>query len=140
MNKHLTTLPDGTTATRNSKGRTYSHAIAVRTTEAELRDRAERNVANHLDSIARIEARLATGEGYEAPEGGFAHWSRVCDEHNLPIDVKNLAKAEAELAAITGDRWGVLSWASRPDLADKAADTARRQSWAEVRILPAEVA
>ena len=43
-------------------------------------------------------------------------------------------RAEAARLAAEGDRWAVFGWASRPDLAVKTADTARKHR-ATVRIL-----
>jgi len=94
-------LPDGTTATRKT-ARVYTHAVAIFVS-------AESIIAQARKYIAEQEDFLACG-------------SRTQEEFD-----QNVAHSEEQIAA-AADRWSVLSWCGRHDLAVKALDSAAK--WA----------
>ncbi len=113
-NKHTVLLPDNTTRTRNSANRVYTHAVAVASTAATV---IEENTA----ILARAEETGSrNGQGkryYDAIEADL-----------------NEAKAAGSPEALVA--WGVIAWAGRPDLAEKAA-APHRGRFAAVRIIEA---
>lgn len=94
--RHTVTHPDGTTSTRTSKTRTYSHAVEVRVSPADQLREANR----HRDWVVSIE-----------------RWP-------AELKARELAKADAEIDQVVNrnaDAYGVMAWNSRPDLAVKEA-------------------
>ena len=94
-------LPDGTTDSMTTK-KNPTHAVAIFVS-------AESIIAEARKYIAEQEDFLACG-------------SRTQEEFD-----QNVARSEAEIAA-AADRWSVLSWCGRHDLAVKALDSAAK--WA----------
>jgi hypothetical protein len=119
--KFTVSLPDGTQGKRTSASRTYTHAVAVAHSVAELRDL-------YADEIRHYQSRLAEVQG----------GSRNADEYAARI-----ASAQEKLAALE-DRpadapanWGVWGWAGRADLAEKTARQAL-QAYRFVQVLPVD--
>ena len=90
MNKHSVTHPDGTTSSRNSQNRIYTHAVVVGPADPEA-------YATELERVAEL------GKGF-GPE-----W---CEEV--------LAKAATVRAkGEPVGKWTAIAWCGRADLADK---------------------
>lgn len=69
MNKHTSTHPvTGETATRNSKNRTYSHAVWVRETQARRIEIATATVESNRAYVAKCEAVVADWDAHVAAE------------------------------------------------------------------------
>lgn len=152
MAKNTTTVTheDGTTSTRTSQSRTYTHAVVISRTRESLVQAALRH-ATDRDDAAAVAEKAATGEITEKTRpwaqgkltytdlyvGGEWAGAHVSDEPR-PTDDKlrsNLReradqarrkaathRAEAETLAAGPDMtYGVLRWSSRADLAERAA-------------------
>jgi hypothetical protein len=102
MNKHLVTFPNGTTQTRNSKTRRYTHAVVTETTAASIEV-----------FIARTQKDAET----------FASWT---DQPERSASL--VAKCEQEIANApsTLGEMGVLSWHTGAANAEKG-----RKGWAK---------
>lgn len=151
MNKHTAQLPDGNVATRNSKTRTYTHAIALGPSKASklierLESRRDYRANEALEYIKIVEA-LPTAAIAQNDRGTW-----LASGVNFPVfsssGVSNADEAREYLldqyrnfAALSGDavsrmnkeiaelsegpelvgNWAVVTWCGRPDLAAKQA-------------------
>jgi len=140
MNKHTSTHPaTGETATRNSKNRTYTHAVWIREPQDERVAAAQRGVESARQYVAKCEAVVADWDAHVAATRaeavrkyrGFRHLSEAeraeqveesvhfstvrssplsaWVDNYLPGAVTSLAKAEARLAEIL-DEGDVAEW------------------------------
>lgn len=136
MNKHTCTLPDGTVATRNSKGRTYSHVVAVRRSEEFARRRAEEpwSEADALSNFRYYQkqksyegwgspSKVLFGREFSSPEEFLGCFPSLADFCEAAKDFA-LAEHETRVAAGEFEKFGAFSWSSRLDLAEKQRDTA----------------
>lgn len=133
-NKHTATAPDGAVLKRNSKTRTYTHCVAGRRTEDQLRRAAEYNVDYWTRGLESYQRQLRGEEE-------LGRWESTDTlAHNASRAQRELEKAQRELDAIDGDQWRALSWCSRPDLVPaRVEEFNRRHVWVEVIAIPAEV-
>lgn len=142
MNKHVTFHPEtGQEATRNSKNRTYTHAIwvqipwewRVRALENEVKHNREQAV-EYRAVIADVEA----GRPISDPRSRESHekWGWTVENEWLPW--AESCERRAESAQAEADRireaqedepWGVVGWAGRPDLAEKRAASEAKNGW-----------
>lgn len=113
MTKLTATLPDGTTATRGTK-RTYTHVVAVRFDQDQLRrDYEER--ARYLQDYA---------------DDPRSPWTQEEVDSTLARDL-------AEIAELADRPWTSYAWSGRYDLAVKRAEEARKIGhFGDVRIVP----
>ena len=146
MIRHSVTLPNGQTATRNSKTRVYSHAIAVdgitcrrfsHGSRGNARIRGMRNTAYARDCQRRADEMDAL-----VVKAGFTLDTRVTPEViRALLAIANegqRTQIEFYAGALTlarVDGWGALTWCGRADLAEKAARTAEADGFANVTIL-----
>lgn len=164
MNKHTATLPDGTIATRNSKTRVYSHVVVMGPEKAALRaDSYRRSIEYKLEEIARYFATIETIKTATARKdnigrlvfsGERVSWSKsteieisrvetiakytgwIKDLHGAIENLKaEIEKLENGPELIGG--WDAISWASRLDLATKAAASLGNPYGCEIRIIAA---
>jgi hypothetical protein len=164
MNKHTATLPDGKIATRNSKSRVYSHVVAIGPEKAALRaDSYRRSIEYKLEEIARYVATIETlktatarkdNRGRLVFSGQSVAWSDSTDVEISRIEtiakytgwinglngaIENLEAAIEKLEngpELVGG-WDAVSWASRLDLATKAASSLGNPYGCEIRIIAA---
>lgn len=148
MNKYIAQLPNGLTATRNSKTRTYTHMVAGRRSAESKRKSYRKSIEMFLEHAAEYEQKL---EKLRAGEWRWTFRSGKTINDTVEQDIAeyekfladSLKKADEYQARLDADdfedSWHDLGWCGRPDLADKkAASEARR--YAEVIIIEAEAA
>ena len=127
--KHSVLLPDGRTATRNSKTHVYTHAVAVSMPAAErvrrlradadaMLDTAESYRGNKSDRFPAED--LFTRWGVETVIG----WAEGLEARAL------VAQTEAERIARAGEDepWYIAGWCGRYDLAVKLEGTTVKRS------------
>lgn len=150
------TLPDGTIATRTT-ARAYTHVSCGRRSYDEAMRRATKdwgdtdrsNFAYHtayLDGTSRflVQPSYKSKEAHEADCARQIEASREelngCTTVEDYRAMKRAAREEAVQAAhLRGDfdKWRVIGWASREDLAHKAASSENRNGYyAETRVVP----
>jgi hypothetical protein len=150
--KHTATLPDGQIVTRTSKGRVYSHAVAIQKPAALLRSEHEQalvyNINRYLPRLEADLARLVAGETKDH-EGRVFHLKgenetfvsyptrdeQIEHFHGYIASCKEtIAKLQAALAAdeFADGEWGCAGWQSRPDLAEKEAARWLKNGWRAV--------
>jgi hypothetical protein len=137
MNKHTATAPNGQTFTRNSKGRTYSHAIlalhsearSLRNVDAPGHTKIDRGAYEYLSRDVWHSNGFTYGAYGKGP--ALALGRRFKDAAAFlaafPTEAEFLAArraerlADHEQAVADGefDQWVCLGWTGRPDLADK---------------------
>lgn len=124
MNKHQVTHPDGTKSTRNSKNRTYTHAIEITSTPADRIERIEGEIAHSKTQIARYQDKIAENGGNPIAPMVTAT-GRVLDgthDYNEYIAgcERFIAKCQAEIAdeqANGTTDYYIHTWCGRYDLA-----------------------
>lgn len=161
--RHTATGPNGETFTRGSKTRRYSHVVigrlshdhAVAAAKSPLSQDNDRENFAHWSGLADGSSRFLVRGSWERDDVLYAE--RVAREMREAVDRLNgattaeayaadrlrqrLAAVEARKAAGEYDLFRDLSWASRRDLADKAAGSARNGTlYADVRVVPAFIA
>lgn len=123
MNKHIHTLPDGTKATRSSKGRVYTHVIIGRKNLVRERAAAEAMRAQHINNFAFYQQYASTpvGESWngkswciikpiDAPKQ--AQYAAIVAEHGTAENYAD-AMVRQSLERIGSDdagTWSVLQW------------------------------
>lgn len=150
------TCPDGSTVTRSSATKTYSHAIIARLSydNALRQARETTNDRTHWDYATKC-ASVQPGEKYPSPKFSFTVGQDQHDEGQSLLRVYGADGVGAYCAARVAERidrvedrkargefekWVALAWASRADLADKAAGThARIAAYVDVRAVPCSV-
>jgi len=136
---HYTVKTESGTAERKSD-RIYTHAVLVRGHHAALvLSRRKHDVSSTRDGLKYAEDKAAGRK----PRYSFDTDQTVAaDVVRYRIALANAEQAlEAERASPTdplANPEGVLTWCGRPDLAAKAAASARK-SWVGVRIVEVEV-
>jgi len=155
---HTATLPDGTTVTRTSKGRVYSHAVAIQKPaaklQAEVQEALDYNEKRYIPRLRADLARLVAGEATHVDGHRFLlREGKDADNAFFPTRVEEIerydgadgyiAKAEAAAQACrdlltAGDfqdgEWGCAGWQSRRDLAEKEAARWLKSGWRAVII------
>lgn len=162
-NIHTATTRDGVTHKRTSEGRVYTHCVAVRQSYAHALAEANRvdaksdarNFAWYAESAAQtvgVEYQpktwaergstlrttptaqtIARAQAILAGCATVAEWSEA-------QRAQRVANVEANKAAGQFDRWSVLGWCGREDLARKLLNgDAAKPYYAEAEILPATV-
>lgn len=152
MNRHYIIDPQGQKHTRNSKGRTYTHAVVV-LTGAKFLEARRPNIAIAKMENDRMWDRIENeakgifpkGEQWRGPKAlasWQAHAVKWMTEHTREGD---LAEAIAHANKMfkqrveSGEdlRYGCVGWAGRLDLAEKLAAAQRVHGFEDVRIIPA---
>lgn len=149
MNKHFVILPDGQRATRNSKNRVYTHAVAVRQSYAYALQEAQShgNLDVHRSNWRYAKEKAEQGAAhrhaaYQTPERQ-AEDERVAAlslaEYRAELTAKAIARVEQLKAEGYYDKWFVAGWNGRADLAQKLHQSeANRLYNAEVITLEAQ--
>lgn len=121
MNKHIAKF-NGTTFTRNSKERTYTHVIVVRDSyeyaleQAKKEGRYDRQ--NYKQYTITNDPKVA----------GLTE-----DEYVAKVIADKVARVEAKKANGDFDSYGQVGWCGRPDLAQKKLSSeSGKPYWAEV--------
>lgn len=148
--KHEAILPDGSVAKRTSENRTYAFAIAFRLGYEESIAFAKDDAAHSDTSNGRYFLNRAAGKPEvlyrDTPEAARAEALEELDgattvaEYAAAQVAKRIADLDAKNAAGDFAKWSVDGWASRDDLAEKAAaKVSKYRRVAEVRIVLAKV-
>jgi hypothetical protein len=145
--KHTATLPDGQIVTRTSKGRAYSHAVAIQKPAALLRSEHEQALdyqkKKYLPKLVTDLARLRAGETSDGHRFLLRENSEFYPTRDEQIEryVDYIAKSEDAignlLLALAEDdfkdgEWGCAGWQSRRDLAEKEASRWLKNGWRAV--------
>ena len=151
MNKHTAQLPDGNVATRNSKTRVYTHAVALGPAKASKlieRNEAFRNqksgeAARYAKTVESLHTATITndGNGYwraagvdypvfpsagvttedEAREHLLSQYREFAAEAFESVSRTNDRIAELALGPELVGSWEAVTWCGRADLAAKQA-------------------
>lgn len=159
MNKHFAIDANGTTHTRNSENRVYSHCVAVRFSyeralaEAKKPHRSADSNFHHyaafLDGTSEFLKQRSwhTAEQHaeqvahdiEKAKEALAGCATV-EEYSAMLIARSVGGVKKAKADGYYDRWHLMGWNSRLDLAQKEAARQRdRASVAEVAILEAKL-
>lgn len=152
-------LPDGTVAKRSSQTRTYTHCVAIRESfehalkraeDAPIRRLHEKNYRYDLACAAGMHEHAQFAENDPAwkrasaercialAKATTARWGDDVESYLDERQQQEIAAVYAERDAGRFDRWGVVGWNSRLDLAEKEASRQRNiPANAEVVILEA---
>lgn len=162
MNKHTATTPDGKTITRNSKTRTYTHAVVRKGGYLAHIEAAKADGHRKVDaSNYRYYCQIASGndpypaKNYAGDAAGQAkadaeNCKRKADAigrtHGLTMEEYIAAEQKRRIARVEETRanggfdvWYCLGWCGRPDLAVNLANSHRGSDY-DVVILEATIA
>lgn len=148
---HTATAPDGSTFRRTSQSRVYSHMVTGRSNERAhfadadaIRDQDRRNFDYYVEVAAGTHPHVQPEKWrpQEQCDADIAkHRAKIegldRDSYAAKKREERLAAHAANVAAGMFTKWRDLGWASRLDLARKAASTAARH-YVDVRILEAK--
>ena len=148
MNKHTAVLPDGTVATRNSKNRVYPYCVAVREGYDHALALAKMLIESDRSNYAYYKAKLDGTSKWLAKsqwETDEVYAERIAKElaeaeaevgdcetaanYQRKLIERRVARVEANRAKGYYDKWGVLGWTSRLDLAQASAASARAKGY-----------
>lgn len=140
MNRHTAQLPDGSTAKRNSKNRIYPFCVAVRRSFEYDMARAQEPVPQFADNYryyAEVEADPNHRHRSMQTEAARAIVRDHADAGSY-MEAMRLKAVEAVQTAFDAgayDKWSVVGWNGRRDLAEKLADQHRNERYAGVQII-----
>jgi hypothetical protein len=121
MNKHIAKFK-GTTFTRNSKERTYTHVIVVRDSYEYALEQA--NKEGRYDRQNYKQYTITNDPKVE----GLTE-----DEYVAKVIAEKVARVEKKKANGDFDSYGQVGWCGRPDLAQKKLSSeSSKPYWAEV--------
>jgi len=127
MNKHIAKFK-GTTFTRNSKDRTYTHVIVVRESYEYALEMAKKESRFDRENYNRYMITGAELDGRGDQVAGLTE-----DEYVAQKIAKKVAAVEAAKARGDFDSYGQVGWCGRPDLAQKKLSSeSGKPHWAEV--------
>jgi hypothetical protein len=127
MNKHIAKF-NGTTFTRNSKDRTYTHVIVVRESYEYALERAKKECSSDRENY-----KYHMTIGSELDGRGDQVAGLTEDEYVAQKIAKQVAAVEAAKAKGDFDSYGQVGWCGRPDLAQKKLSSeSGKPHWAEV--------
>jgi len=147
--KHTVVLPDGRTAQRVSQNRVYSHVVVGRRSYEIALANATAASAEAIDRKRHeIKRRRALGLPGDYVVSSFADLNEqfareaaafIAEHPDVQAYVAErraarVAKVEAAKADGVYDRWNALTWASRPDLAQRAQGASEWAAY-ETRVL-----
>lgn len=158
MNKHTATDRNGTVHTRNSKGRVYTHCVAVRPSyEIALEDAnsayvLDKNNYEHYRAILDGTSEFLVQKSWRTPEQQAENNAEIIERATKAIGDCDSLEAyreknrKARVEAVEGqkargyyDAFSVYGWNGSRSLAEKLASSLRGGTWAEVVILEATV-
>lgn len=148
--KHAATAPDGSTLTRTSENRTYTHVITGRRDEAAylaeadaLSDQDRRNfdyyaacAAGTHEHVQPTAWRTPERVAEEIADAADRIKGHDRDSYAAALREQRLERHAERVAAGYFTTWLDLGWCGRPDLAQKAAATAAKHH-VDVQILEA---
>lgn len=157
MNRHTATDANGKVHTRNSKGRVYTHCVAIRFSYEHALAQAKKPYIHAASDYAYFAAYIDGTSDYLVKQSWQSDEQHAADVARHVANAKaNIgsaksveeyiangvarAVADVEKSKASGyyDAWQVIGWNGRPDLAEKEAARQRaRASVAEVAILEA---
>lgn len=132
---HTVTFPDGKTAGRTSKTKTYPFAVIGQPSKASALAAARSTTSdkNHFSFLSNC-ASVQPGATYPEPGFSFPVSAKHHAEGLIMLEqtpdvadyvagrvAARVAAVEARAAEGFYDRWSALAWSSRRDLAEKAA-------------------
>jgi len=123
--------------------RTYTHVVLVCGTAPGLIEERSRSSIKHAKkTLAKYEAVIAGGpqeSGYNFPIEKYEEWAQELRDRIAAEPARLEAALNKDMVAVASEQFWCETWCGRPDLAEKAAGTLRKEHRL-VKIFPVDPA